>query len=162
MGADDDIYIVDTSSWLRIQEHPDGNRILDAMYRLVSSGRIKAPPEVFDELKQLNEASGWVKLHKSSILENRNADIEYLMLVGEVAHACQAMSAIRSAKNKADPYVVALAKHLSSNPGKCVVVADETLKSRPGRKLPSACGKFGIECVNVLELLQREFPNEGW
>lgn len=156
------VYVVDTSSWLRIEEHPEINRILDAMGALLARDQIKAPPEVFAELKKIGVVEGWVKLHQSEIEVNRNSDIEFLRKVGEVTHRFPAMVGARSGKEKADPYVVALAVQGSANPGSWVAVADETLNKRAGRKIPTACKAFGVTCVGIEEMLRREFPNDGW
>lgn len=48
----------------------------------------------------------------------------------------------------------------SKNPGKSAVVCDETLASRPNRKLPTACKAFNVECLTLMEMLAREFPEE--
>lgn len=162
MALDKCINVVDTSSWLLIQEHPMSNRILDALTTLMSEGRIKPPPEVFNELKTVDAVTAWVRTNKRDILENRSTNIDYLMKVGEVASAFPGMTGVRGKKNKADPYIVALAALGSPNPGEWTVVCDETLAKRPGRKLPTACGAFGVDCIGMFELLRREFPNDGW
>ncbi|MEO6041122.1 MAG: DUF4411 family protein [Croceibacterium sp.] len=153
---------MDTSSWLQIEEHPDRNRILDALGRLLERGQIKAPPEVFKELKRVGVVEGWVKLHQSEIELNRNNDLDYLRKVGEVTHKFPGMVAARSNKEKADPYVVALAACGTPNPGPWIVVADETLKKRAGRKIPTACKAFGVDCFGFADMLRQEFPNDGW
>jgi len=153
---------VDTSSWLRIEEHPDANRILDALGGLLERGQIKAPPEVFKELKQVGVVEGWIKLHQSEIEVNRNNDLEYLQKVGEVTHKFPGMVGVRSGKEKADPYVVALAACGVPDPCVWVVVADETLAKRPNRKIPTACKAFGVDCDGFEDMLRREFPNDGW
>lgn len=162
MAADKCIYIIDTSSWLLIQGHPQSNRILDRLSTLMDEGRIKSPPEVFNELKKVGAVTAWVKANKRDIVENRNSDVDHLMRVGEVANAFPGMVGVRCKKNKADPYVVSLASLGSPNPGKWVVVCDETLAKRPNRKLPTACAAFGIEALGIFEMLEREFPDDGW
>lgn len=156
------VYAVDTSSWLRIEEHPDRNRILDALGTLLERSQIKSPPEVFKELSKVGVVEGWVKLHQSEIEINLNDDIDYLRKVGDVTHQFSGMAAARSGKEKADPYVVALAACGTANPGPWVVVANETLNRRAGRKIPTACKAFGVECLAFEEMLRREFPNDGW
>jgi len=156
------IYVIDTSSWLRIDEHPARNRILDALGKLLENGQLKAPPEVAKELKKIGVVQGWFAVNKEDIIEDRNSDIDFLKKVGEVTHQFPAMAAARSSKEKADQYVVALAACGSPNPGPWIVVADETLDRRPNRKIPTACGAFGVQCVSFLEMLRHEFPDDGW
>lgn len=145
-----------------MEEHPDRNRILNALGSLLEKGQIKVPSEVVQELKVVGAVEGWVKLHRQDIEENRNGDTDYLLKVGEVAHRFPAMAGTRLSKNKADPYVVAMAACGSANPGKWVVVSNETLQKRANRKIPTACKAFNVECIEFLEMLQREFPNDGW
>jgi hypothetical protein len=86
-------------------------------------------------------------------------------LLGQVTGKFPGMSGARGRRNKADPFVVAHAAfiieggHLTD---KCSVVCDETLNSRPNRKLPTACQAFGVEPLSLMEMLAREFPEEGW
>ena len=129
---------------------------------LLSDGRLKSPPEVFDELVKVDAVSAWVRTNKRDIIENRNNNIEFLMKVGEVTSAFPAMVGARGKKNKADPYVVAMAVTGSKNPGQWTVVCDETVAKRPSRKLPTACTSFGVESLGIFEMLEREFPDEEW
>ena len=89
-------------------------------------------------------------------------DIEYLLAVGQVQHAFPAMGGATSGKNKADPYVVALGKFMLDAGTRCVVVANETIRSRPNRKIPTACAHFGLECHDLIGMLRAEFPEDGW
>lgn len=162
MAEHDIVYVVDTSSWLQIEGHPDENRILDALYNLVEAGKMKSPPEVFKELSGVGSVTGWLKLNKSAIVEGNRSDLSYFGLVGEITHKFPGMAGARGMKNKADPYVVALAKHLTSNPTKGVVVCDESLNRRPNRKIPTACAQYGVECFGMMDLLRKEFPDDDW
>lgn len=162
MASDKCIYVIDSSSWLRIDEHPNGNRILDALTTLLEDGRLKCPPEVINELKTVDSATAWVEANKSEIVENWSGNFEFLQKVGEVTHKFPAMSGARCKKDKADPYVVAMAVTGSKNPGQWVVVCDETVAKRRNRKLPTACAAFGVESLGIFEMLEREFPDEEW
>ena len=68
-------------------------------------------------------------------------------------------------KDDADPYVIALALMLDgrnvsnidqqvSGGSTCVVVAHENVRS--SKKIPAACRRVNIQCINVVELLRRE------
>jgi len=89
---------------------------------------------------------------------------EYLLgYVGEITHQFSAMAGARGDKDKADPYVVALAAHSQriSNV-EWVVIADETLASRPNRKIPTACAAYGVTSRTLVEMLKIEFPQDDW
>jgi len=74
------------------------------------------------------------------------------------------MCGTRGSKEKADGYVVALAAYgnATNNPHRWVVVASETSASRPTRKIPRACEYYGIECIGLISMLEREFPDDRW
>ena len=125
MGQPEVIYVVDTSSWLRIKGHPESYRILDRSGQLVERGAISDPREVFEELKELSDAVSCVKQNKEGSVRRQMTDVEYLLAAGQVQYAFPAMGGATSGKNKADPYVVALGKFMLNAGTKCVVVANE-------------------------------------
>lgn len=153
---------MDTSSWIEIDDHPAQNRILSALVPLIENGRTKFPPEVWDEFKETSQLVAWLLPYKRIVLESRRSDVNYLMTVGQIAHKYPGMSGTRGQRKKADPWVVGLAIHGNGNPRLCVVVCDESLKHRPNRKIPSVCAKHGIKCISLVEMLDWEYPNDGW
>ena len=156
------IYVVDTSSWIAVSEHPDQNRIRDRLATLFEDGRIKFSPEVVDELTQVSDFASWLQQYKITACENFRNDVSYLRLVGEITFKFPAMVGARSTRNKADPYVVATAIHGAQNPHRRVVVCDETITVRPGRKMPTACAAYGVRCISILTMLEQEYPDDGW
>ena len=108
----------------------------------------------------------WISGHRASIIENRSQDFTYLSLVGGIARKFPGMAGVRGPRDKADPYVVALAAHMNAEVSlikiKWLVVADETLVQRPNRKIPTACRDSNVECIGLSEMLKREFPDEVW
>jgi hypothetical protein len=160
-------YVIDSSGWISIDGRPDQNQILYYTIKLVEAGRVKSPPEVWDELKKCEWVLAWIRNYRSSIVENRSQDNTYLALVGSITRKFPAMAGARGTKDKADPYVVALAAHLNGERGLLIrtnwcVVAAETLAGRQNRKIPTACRDAGLECIGLLEMLKREFPDESW
>ena len=159
-----DVYVLDASSWITIEGHPARDRILYALIQLIEAGRIKSPPEVWAELKNCDWVLAWIGDYRSQIVVNRNQDSEYLLeYVGRITHQFSAMAGARGDKDKADPYVVALAAHSQRTSNlEWVAIADETLKSRPNRKIPTACAAYGVTCKTLVEMLQIEFPGDDW
>lgn len=157
-----DVYVLDASSWISIEGHPAQNRILHSLIPLIEAGRIKSPPQVWDELKKCDWVLAWIGDYRSQIVENRDNDIDYLMLVGRVTREFPALAGARGSKNKADPYVVALTAYGNEmdNPNTWITVADETLESRPSKKIPTACDRFGVDCMSLMEMLAEEYPDE--
>jgi hypothetical protein len=100
--------------------------------------------------------------HKELLIENHRSNVNYLLLCGKIAGQFPGMAGVRGQKDKADAWVVALAKFLDGNPYSRVVVCNETLDRRPNRKIPSACKASGLRCMNLLEMLDQEYPDDGW
>jgi hypothetical protein len=58
--ADPDcVYVMDTSSWIAISDHPAQNRIQSRLVELIEAGRIKFPPQVFEEFTKVSDLVGW-------------------------------------------------------------------------------------------------------
>ena len=156
------IYVIDTSSWIAISEHPAQNLVRDRLATLFEAERIKFPIEVFNELTQVSDFVKWLQQYKTVACENFRSDVSYLKLVGEITFRFPAMVGARSTRNKADPYVVATAVHGAQNPHRRLVVCDETITVRPGRKMPTACAAYDISCISILTMLDQEYPEDGW
>jgi hypothetical protein len=41
------------------------------------------------------------------------------------------------------------------------VVCNESASRRPNRKIPGACGRYRVLCMTLLEMLDREYPEDG-
>jgi hypothetical protein len=156
------IFIVDTSSWLEIERHPAENRILSALVPMIEAGRIKFLPEVFKEIKETSRLFVWLSHYKDVLVENRRAHVDYLTIAGTIAYKFPAMCGTMGKKDKADPWVIAMAIHAGRNPRARVIVCNETVRRRPNRKIPTVCQAYGIECKTMLEMLHMEYPEDGW
>lgn len=158
-APDNCIYVIDTSSWLSIEGNPAQNLILSRISILAERGRIKVPPEVIEELTQVSSVVDWVRQNQNLLLERNTSSVEYLLLGGRIAHEFPAMAGTTGKRNKADPWVIATAIHGGRNPHAHVVVCDETIRKRAGRKIPTACQKYKVECCSLMEMLAREFDD---
>jgi hypothetical protein len=162
LGSRDWVYVVDSSSWIAIESHPAQNRILSALVPIIESGRVKLPPQVWGELSDTFGLFGWMENYRDLLVENARSKVEYLLLGGRIAHEFPGMAGARGTREKADPWVIALAKFMDDNPNSRVVVCDETLNKRPNRKIPGACKHYQIRCLSLLEMLDQEYPADGW
>jgi hypothetical protein len=157
------IYVVDASSWISVEEYPDQNRILWLLGHLAEQGSIICPPESWEEIKQCEWVLAWLDQYRAKIVRNLT-HIRYFALIGEITFENQSMSKPRGTRDRADQYVVAMAAYLteSQNAREVVVVTNETEARRKSRKIPHACQKRGIECISLMDMLRREFPDEEW
>jgi hypothetical protein len=162
--SDRTIYVVDSSSWISIEGNPAENKILYHLSVLIERGQIKCPPQVWSEIERCERVLAWIDAQREEIVENFRSRARFLELLGQVTVKFPAMSGARGRRNKADPYVVAHAAYGNESDGSdnYAVVCDETLASRPNRKLPTACKAFAVESFTLMEMLAREFPEENW
>lgn len=105
----------------------------------------------------------WLEPHHGQFVKRIN-DIPYMLLVGRVTRQFSTMAGARRRKERADQYVVATAAYLnaSANPTRTRVVCEETDAQRANRKMTTACTAFGVESMNLFEMLREEFPDEGF
>ena len=145
-----DNYVVDTSAWIRLTERSDGDHIWAIIVRLIEQGRVTAPAQVLAELRDNPIYDTRLKAYEQALQagDRDSDDPEYLMYVGRITREYPGMCKARGPKTPADPYVVALAEleHY-------VVVAEETMKRRPNRKIPGVCRLRGIRCLTLDELV---------
>ncbi len=143
-----DEYLMETSAWLNIDSRPDREDAWVAIISLVNQGRLFSCRQVLSELRDNPLYLGKLKEYENALLAGDRDDIDYLMHVGIVTHDHPAMSKARGRKTPADPYVVALAELENY-----IVVADETCKNRPSRKIPGVCQQRGIRCLTLSNFL---------
>jgi hypothetical protein len=143
-------YVMDSSAWFNVDTLPNPDTAWAIVLALIERERLVDPSEVIEELK-LDEVL-WSRVqHLEGKLRFRRSDEAYLKLAGLIASEFPGMASIRSKKNKADPWVVALAEI-----ERFTVVTDETTERRPNRKIPTACRKRGVSCVSLLKMLADE------
>jgi len=162
-SAEASVYVIDASSWISVDGHPDANRILAHIDILVQRGVVKCPPQCLKEVRS-PYAAGWIKIRRKQIIHNLRTKLDFLKMLGDVTFKFSAMSGARGVRNKADPYLVAYAAYRNSteNPTTCIVVCDESAIHRPNRKIPTACKAYGVESITLAEMLKREFPDQDW
>jgi hypothetical protein len=163
------VYCVDTSSLVNVQRtyslaiFPG---VSEALGELVSTGRLVAPREVFNELKRGgdDEIFQWAKDNK---LMFRDPDAAQIQVARQIVNdpKFQGLFDVDSETPDADPYVIALAS-VEQGRGSLiqqqwVVVADES-RAQPGKKpkIPDVCSdpRYQLECIKTLDM----FRWEGW
>jgi hypothetical protein len=146
-----DAYLVDTSSWLNIDERHDREEVWGLIITLIEKARLFTCAQVLDELRDNPMYLLRLKPHERALLagDRGSNDIDYLRHVGKVTFEHPAMSRATSPKTPADPYVIALAEV-----EKYVVVSDETCRKRPNRKIPGVCQTRRIRCLTLDEFVE--------
>ena len=167
----DSVYCIDTSSLVQSAEifYPFRNfavvwfRLSD----LVECGRLVAPSHVEEEIEKLLEGAseiddvilrgvqGWVNDHRSMLKDiDENINTKHLAVMAKY-------DKLVSAKKRglsADSFLIAYAEVGGEN---YVVVTQESIRRKKKRKkmgssIADVCKIKGIECTNILGLIQRE------
>jgi hypothetical protein len=140
-----DVYLIDTSSWINMEEHSNYENMWRIVVSLINQGRIVVCGQVMEELRD-NRIYARLKQYEDAIRagDEKSDNPEYLQHAGKITHDHPAMSKARGKKTPADPYVIALAEREGY-----VVVADETIEKRRNRKIPGVCDKLQIKCITL-------------
>ena len=153
MAGEEFRYCVDTSSLIHAYQRsyppdilPDlwGNRLDE----LIGSGRLVAPFDVLEELKQKHDdLYGWAKIRPDMFVEIDGYQDELAGVMREFPRLVDT----KKGKSGADPMVIALA--VSENP-RFTVVTEEGFGSEKSPKIPFVCSQRDLRCINILQLLR--------
>ena len=125
----------------------------DRLAETFRGGSVFLCGEAFDEIVEGDELFNWIKER-----ENQNPLLvqqtlgEILPLAIEIALANPKMATSRSGEAAADPFVIAHAKIAEAT-----VVTEENISSNPNaQKLPNACERMEVRCINFLQFMRDE------
>lgn len=155
------IFVLDASAWIDCNERAGDNRIPVLLNRLYAEGRLCSPKEVFKELERPGEISDWAKERRTKLNAPHGMPRDYALNIGRVQFQFPAMGGATGTKQKADPYVVALALTFNREDRPWIVVAGETRANRPRRKIRGVCDELKLECLSIDELMERLLPEDG-
>lgn len=151
------IYVLDTNSFIVCSHYfparfPTFWNQFDA---LVEDGRIISVREVKNELE--HEASrehlrNWIDANRSIFLPPNAQETQFVAQIFAVPHFQQLIGKKQRLAGRpvADPFVIASA-HVR---GACVVT-EESFKPNAA-KIPNVCGRFGIDCISIEKMMERE------
>jgi hypothetical protein len=156
-------YIIDTSSLVKLNR----NNPLDVfpsiwknLEKLVLNNQLIAPKEVLNEIIQNDDQlTKWAKNQKGMFIEPTEKQIGF---VKDILKEYPSILDI-DRKNDADPWVIALALEMMTDPQKKlfsikrIVVTEEKLRGNK-IKIPFICENKSIESIDIITL----FRIEGW
>lgn len=156
-------YVIDTSSLIRLASF---NRSVFVglwanMEGLIEEGRLSAPKAVLNDLKAKDDRIfRWAKAHDALFVDISSRELEILR---DIENSHPNWVDINSAKNHADPYVVALAAYKKKQRQRKlrhykVTIVTEESKDPKRLKIPSVAKDYGIESIDLDGLFQME----GW
>jgi hypothetical protein len=148
-------FVIDSSSLIRLsRENPrvKYSSLWDRVEELIDRGFLRAPREVHRELERRDdELLEWSKARGELFVDPDEAQTRELV---ELLKKFPTLVDSDRIGPFADPWVVALAVHLSSPPADpWIVVTEEQPKGAGSTKIPDLCTAFGIECINLIGLV---------
>ena len=157
------VYVIDSSSLIELNKHNAMDvfvSVWNNISQLIKNDRLVAPKEVFNEIKNYDDIlTDWAKKQKKLFKYPTARQIE---IVQEILKEYPALIDV-TAKHSADPWVIALAMEMSSNPQqtlfkiKRIVVTEEKLRGNKV-KIPFVCNQKSIASIDIVEM----FRTEGW
>ncbi len=145
-------HIIDSSVWMKLHREtpPDLYVALwDRIDQGIADGDLRSPEEVCIEVERGTD--GLAKLLKSKAGLFVPLEPAFQAEVTTVMTECPSLSDPNSLRNRADPFVVALAKFY----GRPVVTMENSRKDSAGpMKIPDACDHFGLQHFKWLDFLR--------
>jgi hypothetical protein len=124
------------------------NGLWNRIESLFDQGIVISSEEVIDEIAKGNDSLiGWAKARKSSFYKS---DENIQLIVRDILRNYSALVTAASKPNAADPFLIALSKHLH-----CTLVSDER-KSGDAKvlKIPNICEFFDVRCIKFFDFLR--------
>jgi hypothetical protein len=149
------IYCVDSSAlihaWRRAYPPKNFLPLWKRFDGLIDEDRLVSSIEVLNELKRKDdELYGWCRVRPQMF---RPLDEELQDHVTEIMSAYPRLVDTTKGRSGADPFVIGLAR---MNRPAWTVLCEENPGKRASPKVPDVCGKEGIRCIHLVDLIQEE------
>ena len=154
------LYILDTntlSQLFRFYYRNNFPSLWERFDQLVKDGRILSTREVLRELgdgRKAELAYAWADDHEYLFPDPGIEEVQFVSRIFGVSHFQQNLQSKKGKPRKqvADPFIIAQAKRTAGT------VVTEEAKPPNGARIPNICEHFGISCINLQQLMDRE----GW
>jgi hypothetical protein len=150
------LYVIDTSAlldgWVRHYPPDVFPSLWSHLENMIQSGELLAPDEVLSELSQKDDAVyQWAKT-KAVMFVRLDENIQ--RATQEILNEFPRLVGAMKDRNRADPFVIALAKVKEA----IVVTGEKSIGTRERPRIPIVCDHFGIGHRTMLELIREK----GW
>lgn len=150
------MYVIDTSAlldgWVRYYPPDVFPSLWSHLEEMITSGELLSPDEVLSELSQKDDAvHKWAKTNGAMFVA---LDEEIQEATAEILAEFPRLVGAMKDRNRADPFVIALAKTKQA----VVVTGEKSAGTRDRPRIPTVCNHFGISHCTLLELIREK----GW
>ena len=150
------MYVIDTSAlldgWVRYYPPDVFPPLWSNLEGMIAAGELLAPDEVLSELSQKDdEVHNWAKKNSAMFLP---LDAEVQEATTEILAAFPRLVGAMKDRNRADPFVIALAKIKQA----VVVTGEKSTGTRDRPRIPIVCDHFDIGHRTLLQLIREK----GW
>lgn len=158
MNPDDvDVWIIDSSALIEAKTIVSVTNQWDAfkyLEQMVRNGQIAMPRQVIKEMSEIaypDLPGAWAPGVRGSLQHPLDADYSH---VRDVLSVAGDVVDVNKAGEDADPYVLALARHLESN-GHAVCIVTEDTVDRIRSSIATACRRLKIDYCRVRDFLDQ-------
>lgn len=149
-------YVIDSSIWIRIGKNHPPDIFVDFWRQLdtsIAAGELCSPEEVLHELERGTDDLPGLLRQRSGLFAP--LDDSLMAGVSDVMRECSDLADLTAERNRADPFVVALAKILPAT----VVTGERPRRGPTGRRrIPDACQHLGVRWLDWFDFLREV----GW
>lgn len=153
------VYCMDTSCFRELhRNYPRGifPGLYTALAGLIHQGRLLTIEDVLDEYIE-EDIREWMETHRTALV--RSKDQLVVDCLQEIMEKCPQFVDHNKTEQEADQPLVALALALTRGAGcSAAVVTQERERALPDKemRIPDACKRYGIGCMNLLRLMTEE------
>jgi len=147
-------YIFDANIWIHLGRHHPQDIFVTLWQRIdaaIRNGEVCSPDEVCQELAQGTDGLAEELRRHDGLFVPLTNDLQ--AAVGNVMSQCPTLADLESERNRADPFVVALANLQNG----VVVTNEKPRRANNGpMKVPDACAHFGLRQVDWFGFLREK------
>ncbi len=133
------------------------------LVHVASHGRVKMPVEIYDEIKDGNDALAvWVRdqTNKDALLLDEDVDPQIVARVIDSGYATD-LTDVEVEKIGRDPFLIAYAL---ADKDRCVVATEVSKPTaiRANRRIPDVCKTLGVKCKDTFAFLKALNFTTSW